>query len=99
MACAKFQENQFRIDKKHALRIHQNNSGQGMFSLSGLWAWMSLCHPVASVDRRLSTIHKKCFSLNSYPISILFDLFERACACALTTSRISETLIINQLMT
>ena len=38
----------------------------------------------ASVARRLSTIHKKCFSsLNSYPISIMFGLFERACACAL----------------
>ena len=31
----------------------------------------------------LSTIHKKCFSLNSYSISILFGLFERARACAL----------------
>ena len=30
-----------------------------------------------------STIHKKCFSsLNSYPISIMFGLFERARACA-----------------
>ena len=32
----------------------------------------------------LSTIHKKNFSsLNSYPISILFGLFERTRACAL----------------
>ena len=38
----------------------------------------------ASVVCRLSTIHKKCFSsLNSYQISILFSLFERARACAL----------------
>ena len=45
---------------------------------------MSLCHRVASVVCCLSTIHKKCFSsLNSYPISIMFGLFERARACAL----------------
>ena len=31
----------------------------------------------------------------SYPIPILFDLFERACACAINFSRISEILIIN----
>ena len=38
----------------------------------------------SSVVCRLSTIHKKCYSsLNFYPISILFGLFERACACAL----------------
>ena len=44
---------------------------------------MSLCHRVASVVCCLSTIHKKCFSsLNSYPISMLFALFERARACA-----------------
>ena len=42
---------------------------------------MSLCHRVASVFCRLSTIHKKWFSsLNSYPISIMSGLFERACA-------------------
>ena len=46
----------------------------------------------------LSTIHKKCFSsLSSYPISILFCLFERARTCALNSSRISEILICNQL--
>ena len=54
---------------------------------------MSLCHRVASVVcclsvlsvvRSLSTIHKKRFSsLNSYPISIMFVLLERARACAL----------------
>ena len=44
---------------------------------------MSLCHRVASVLCCLSTIHKKCFfSLNYYPISILFGLFERAWVCA-----------------
>ena len=32
----------------------------------------------------MSTIHKICFSsLNSYPISIMFGLFERVCAGAL----------------
>ena len=37
--------------------------------------------PKMSFVCRLSTIHKKCFSsLNSYPISILFDLCEKACA-------------------
>ena len=42
---------------------------------------MSFCHRVASVVRRLSTIHKKCLSsLNSHPISIPFVLFESTCA-------------------
>ena len=54
------------------------------FSSSGLpLGKMRLCHRVSSVARHLSTIHKKCFSSrNSCPISILFGLFERACACA-----------------
>ena len=39
---------------------------------------------LSSIVYRLSTIYNKCFSsLSSYPISILFGLFERARACAL----------------
>ena len=45
---------------------------------------MSLCQRFASVVCRLSTIHKKFLSsLNSYPISIMFGLFQIARACAL----------------
>ena len=43
---------------------------------------MNFCHCVASVVCPLSTIHKKYFSLNSYPISLLFGLFEKTRACA-----------------
>ena len=43
-----------------------------------------LIRPLLGLDElnaivlRLSTIYKKCFSLSSHPISILFGLFERA---------------------
>ena len=57
---------------------------------SPVFVFAFLAHPALrprlayAIGLHLSTIHKKCFSsLNSYPISILFGLFERACACAL----------------
>ena len=54
---------------------------------------MSLCHRVAFVVCRLSTIHNKWFSsLNSYPISILFGLLGPV---HLISSRILEILINN----